>query len=411
MKHLTSHISKYDLIDIHQSGFRQYHSCHTTLTNRVDKWLTNINENKFTGVLFIDFAKAFDVLDHDLLFRKLELYNFSKPLLSLLKSFLTNRMHAVSVNNTLSGFLKQNFGVPQGSVLGPLLFSLYINDLPLYIKSSCELFADDTTIYSCNSDLVQLSNSLQESVNKLIKWTEYNHMSLNESKTKYMLITTRQKRQNLTNNSHLIVIGDHKLEEVNQHKVLGLMIDNNLTWSPHITKVCRIVSQKVFQLSKIKNFLDIEARKHFYHAHIQSLFDYVSTIFDTCSANTIRPLRSIHRRAIKIVRLASSSLTPQDYIDLNILPLSLKLQLNKSVFMYKIMNGLAPPSLTSKFQVNSSRYSDNILIPKPRVDIFKTSLLYSGGTLWNSMPKFIKDSRSIDTFKLHYKSYLLKNVK
>lgn len=117
---------KYDLLHPNQSGFRQNRSCHTALTNLVDQWLMNIDDNKFTGILFVDFAKAFDVLDHDLLLRKLTVYYFSEPVLSLIKSFLTNRKHAALLNNTYSCFLEQKFGVPQGSILRPLLFSLYI---------------------------------------------------------------------------------------------------------------------------------------------------------------------------------------------------------------------------------------------------------------------------------------------
>ena len=258
LKHISSHVSKYDLIHPNQSGFRQNYSCHSTLTNLVDQWLLNINKNELTGVVFVDLAKAFDVLDHELLLRKLNLYQFSDTLLSLIKSFLTNRKHVVSINNKHSKSHDQKFGVPQGSVLGPLLFSLYINDLPLHITSSCELFADDTTIYSNHSDHAQLSNNLQKNISYLTNWTEHNHMSLNEKKTKYMIITTRQKRQNLTKATSLN-IGGKQIEEVDVHKVLGLTLDNNLSWSSHIRNLCKIVSQKVFQLSQIEYFLYLES--------------------------------------------------------------------------------------------------------------------------------------------------------
>ena len=185
-KHLMSHLTVNNLLHPNQSGFRKQHSCHTALTNLVEEWLMNINNNEYTGVLFVDFAKAFDVIDHKLLLRKLALYKFSDESLSLIKSFISNRQHMVVLGNVQSQYKCQTYGVPQGSVLGPFLFSLYINDLPLYIfEALCELFADDTTIHTSHSNLSQLERSMQNNVNHLVQWTKLNHMSLNEQKTKF----------------------------------------------------------------------------------------------------------------------------------------------------------------------------------------------------------------------------------
>ena len=410
IKHMLSHVNKYDLIHPNQSGFRQNHSCHTALTNLVDQWIMNINKDELTGVVFIDFAKAFDVLDHKLLLRKLELYKFSDALLSFIRSFFTNRSQVVSLNNKHSKFENQKFGVPQGSVVGPLFFSLYINDLPLHIESSYELFADDKSIHKSHSNHVHLLNRLQEDINRLDAWSELNHMSLNEKKTKYMIVTTRQKRQNLKGVTPPLFIQNKQIDEVQAHKLLGITLDNNLTWSSHIRTLCKTVSQKIFQLSKIKHFLDLESRKHFYYAHIQSCIDYASTLFDTCSANTLKPLSRLHKRAIKVILLKSSSPVFSDYNYLRILPLTNQFRLNKAVLMYRIMNDLAPPTLSARFQINQSRYTNSILITKPRIDLVKTSLLYSGGTLWNMMPESIKNKHSINTFREAYKNKLFYEI-
>ena len=144
-KHFLSCLKTNELINPNQSGFREHHSCHTALTTLVDTFYKNINNNEFTGVLFVDFAKAFDVTDHDLLLRKLTLYGLSSNTLHLISSFLSNREQFVRINTVKPDLLPAKYGIPQGSVLGPFLFSLYINDLPLFIKALCELFADDTT--------------------------------------------------------------------------------------------------------------------------------------------------------------------------------------------------------------------------------------------------------------------------
>ena len=147
----------------------------------------NVNNNEFNGAIFVDFKKAFDVIDHDLLLRKLSFYVMSDTSLELFQSCLTNRQQCVTVGTKTSSVSTLKFGVPQGTVLGPILFSLYINDLPLYIETLCELFADDTSLHSHHTNLDALTDSLQYSIDSLIDWTEMNHMALHPDKTKLWL--------------------------------------------------------------------------------------------------------------------------------------------------------------------------------------------------------------------------------
>ena len=313
-------------------------------------------------------------------------------------------------NTSTSAFHPVKYGVPQGSILGPLLFSIFINDLPLFIKTLCELFADDTTIHTSHSDITHVSTTLQENVDRLVEWSELNHMALNPDKTKCMLITTRQKRQNLPVKLPPIHIANKVVEEVDSHKVLGVIIDNNLSWSNHISSLCKKLSKKVYQFTKIKHFLNYHSKKMFFHAHVQSVIDYASTLWDNASANTLKPLSSLHRRAVKIILNKSTSLTSSDYKTLNILPLKLKLTYNKGVIMHKIMMGCVPPYLSTNFPINHSRISKPIRIPLPRIDLFKTSLVYSGGTLWNTLPKSLKEILKPETFKRKYFTYLMQTV-
>ena len=214
-------------------------------------------------------------------------------------------------------------------------------------------------------------------------------MSLNSYKTKYMTITTRQKRQNVSSRMPLY-IGNEKIVEVATHKVLGVTIDNNLSWTNHVNELTKRVSQKLYQLAKIKHFLNAHARKLFFHAHIQPIIDYASTLWDSASANTLKPLVSIHKRALKLTLLKSTSLTAHDYKLLDVLPLKLKLEFNKGIIMHKIVFGYAPSNLKLNFVSNQNRHSHKLVVPRPRLDLFKCSLMYSGGKLWNNLPLSIK---------------------
>ena len=325
-------------------------------------------------------------------------------------SILSNREQLVCMNIIKSDFLPIKYGIPQDSVLGPLLFSLYINDLPLFMIALCELFADDTTIHCNHSNLNNLLLSLQESVNNLLQWTELNHMSLNSYKTKYMPITTRQKRQNISSRIPLY-IGNEKIVEVVTHKVLGVTIDNNLSWINHVNELTKRVSQKLYQLAKIKHFLNAHARKLFFHAHIHPIIDYASTLWDSASANTLKPLVSIHKRALKVTLLKSTSLTAHDYKLLDVLPL--KLKFNKGIIMHKIVSGYAPSNLKLSFHSSQNRHSHKLVVPRPRLDLFKCSLMYSGGNLGNNLPLSIKKkkkkkirSQSIKKKKKSFKTVL-----
>lgn len=145
-----SHFNHFNLFHPNQSGFRANHSCHTALTNLIDQWLININNDKITGAVFVDFAKAFDVINHSLLLKKFKIYGLSHDTLKFMSSFLSERK-IVSDSGNESALLANNYGVPQGSVLGPILFSIYKNDLPLSVNTPCELFADDTTVHTSHS--------------------------------------------------------------------------------------------------------------------------------------------------------------------------------------------------------------------------------------------------------------------
>ena len=189
---------------------------------------------------------------------------------SLICSFLNSRLQKVSLNDNKSDFKIVLFGVPQGSVLVPLLFSIYINDLTLHIPSAqCDMLADDTTNHTSGQDVPAITSVLQSCLSDVAEWTHLNHMSLNSSKMKYMILTTRQKQQLLHAPSAHLSAGNQQITKVSDHKVLGVTIDNNLTWGPHIRDLCKTTA--IFFLLPIKHFINFHARKTFFQTHIQSV--------------------------------------------------------------------------------------------------------------------------------------------
>ena len=249
---LSTYLNEHNLLHKTQSGFRTKHSCETALVNMIDSWLNAMDNGKMVGVVLVDFKKAFDLVDHQILLSKLELYGMDKEALTWFNTYLTQRKQQVSINDSKSNFETVSCGVPQGSILGPLLFLLFINDLPLYVDNVfADLYADDTTLYDIQSSMEQIEENLQLSLNKLHVWCRNNGMVLNSAKTKVMLITTNQKRQRLCKTSFNLKYKDDSLNMTSSDKILGVFVDNNLLWADHVKHICKKISTYIWLLSKL----------------------------------------------------------------------------------------------------------------------------------------------------------------
>jgi hypothetical protein len=414
--HLQHFLEKHKLIHPLQSGFRRKHSCHTALVHLVDRWLTAMNNGLMTGAVFLDLSKAFDLVNHKTLIQKLTVYQLITDTLAFLTSYLERRTQHVYVNGKSSQEGVIEHGVPQGSILGPLLFSVFINDLPLHITDSsvtCSLFADDGTLDVSSSKVTSMVKSLQDSLNDVSEWCQNNSMIPNPTKTKCMLITTRQKHQ-LNPPPLQLTLNGQPVEQVKEQRVLGISLDEKLCWQGHITKLCKIVSKNVFLLSKLRYFTDEPTRKLFYYAHVQPHLDYASSIWDGSSEANLKSLNSLHRRAIKLIvdRPSEVLSTDNKFKMLDILPLEKQFMYNKLVLMRKITLSKTPAYLNSLFHFAHSRSSrtpgNNLVVPMPRLDIYKSSLSYSGAKLWNSIPADVRAAPSLRTFKTKLLKHLRK---
>ena len=234
-------------------------------------------------------------------------------------------------------------------------------------------------------------------------------MVLNPQKTECMVVAVRQKQQikPLTLN---LAIENHTIKQVAEHRLLGVTIDEQLKWKAHIKNVCKNVSRNVYLLSKLKGFVDIDARKMFFNAHIKSHIDYCSTTWDGSGEVHKLKLGSLYRRAAKQMLPDPTLTTDQKMCKLQMLPLSNHLLFNKGIIMFKIWTRNTPSYLSSMFSKTHSKYATsrkNFDLPLPRKEFYKASLSFSGPKLWNLLPSHVKNVSSLATFKVKLFQFLL----
>ena len=412
-KHIHKHISTYfennNLFYFHQSGFRQKHSCHSASIRIIDTWLNNINNNKINGAVFLDLKKAFDLVNHSILIQKLSYYLKNPSIIALLQSYLSNRSQVVLSNCTFSSRQDIKCGVPQGSILGPLLFCIYINDLPQHISNpnvELDLFADDSSLHTAADNIESINESLQVSLTEVEDWCKINKMILHPDKSKCMIITTHQKRQ-LYQHELKLKIDNKNIEQVKKHKLLGIIIDQNLTWDDHINQLCKQLSQNLFLLYKLKPYLNTFALKIFFNAHIISKINYSQTVWCHAATSHIKKIDSLYRRGIKMISNEKNISTTKKTLNLNFLPLEEHFIYNSILLTFKIQNNLSPKYLKQFITISNRTNSSNLMVPYARIEKFKISFSFTAPKHWNLLPKDIRGISKIGSFKNAVKKYLI----
>jgi succinate dehydrogenase flavin-adding protein (antitoxin of CptAB toxin-antitoxin module) len=407
---LMSYLEENKLLHLFQSGFRTKHSSHTALMRLYDTWLNAINNKEMVGAVFLDLRKAFDLVNHNILIRKLQLYLQNDESVSFFISYLSQRQQSVYANGSFSCFKNIKSGVPQGSILGPVLFCLYINDLPLCLSQPdaiLDLFADDSTLHTSHNRLNEIQTTLQKSINDIVSWCTVNRMVLHPKKSKSMLITTRQKHQ-LYRLSLDLSIDSIPIEQVNNHRILGIILDNKLDWHPHIDSMCKKISCNLYLMAKLKLLVSTDALKLFFHAHILSYINNSSTLWCNASEIQIKRIDSLHKRGIKLLSNDSQLTTTEKCLKNHLLPLRQHLIYNGCMVMYKIYFEKSPSYLDILFQkARQGNRSYLYRLPLPRIDLFKSSLAFWGASIWNMLPLACKEAPSIPTFKNALYNYLV----
>ena len=280
MEYLTDHA----LVNIDQFAFLKSHSTQTCLHRLVDDWLEAMDDDEIIGACFLDIQKCFDTINHKLLLQKLAYYGINDNELQWFTNYLHERQQSVFCNGMLSKPEQIDIGVPQGSILGPILFLLYVNDLSQHIPNgSCNMYADDVAVYLSGTDIVDVKNSLQDCIDGAVAWHDANKLKVNVGKSNVMLIGSKNKICNDDGDRFQIVIDDEQLERVRSTRYLGVILDDLLNWNNQTHSVSASISYKLSILSRFSKTAPSSLLDIVYKTCIQPTIDYGCTIWGNCS--------------------------------------------------------------------------------------------------------------------------------
>lgn len=381
----------------------------------MDEWKNAQNENNIILVTFLDFQRAFETIEPKILLKKMLAYGIRDKELSWFASYLTDRKQMVKLQDTVSKAMNNNLGVPQGSILGPLLFILYVNDLGNCLQHcKIKMFADDTAIYIESKTIEEGIMKMNNDLNTLYKKICENKLKLNIDKTKIMVIGNRKSTNT---NDITIKINDTKIELVDRIKYLGVMIDNKLSFTCNIDHICRKLGSKINLLNRLRNELNFEQKIIVYKSIIQPHFIYSASILFLASQTDIKRLQKLQNKCMRAIlnmgKLTSKRIMLEilEFMSVNQIIVYFML-----IFLYKIVNGVAPPYLQNKIKYKNENNRKKTLrsgneIEKSRAtkSCSQNSLFYKGIGIFNSIPDTIKEIGSMTGFKKHLREFVKRN--
>ena len=394
-KNLMIHLEINNLTTPKQFGFLPRRNISLQLLCILEEWTEAWDKGEEVDCVYLDFSKAFDRVPHARLIAKLNTFAFDGGTIAWIREFLTGREQQVSVGAAVSERVKVTSGIPQGSVLGPILFILYVNDLPDCVRNNLVLFADDTKIYSRN-DLP----SLQEDLDKLITWSANWQLTFNEGKCKHLHIGRREPEQSLQ-------LGNHTLDRVQEEKDLGVTFETSLKFKKHIQEKILKANSMFGIIRRTFHHLDKDTFLPLYKGMVRSHLDFCASVYAPINLQEVNRIEAVQRRATKQLPEMKGLDYPERLRKLKLPTLAYRRHRSDMIELYKATSGKYEKELCRFYKLRVAeterpgrRFHDKTLYQTPsRTNIRSHAFGNRNVKLWNSLPIETVNAPSTDAFK------------
>ena len=394
-------------LSIFIAAYRTAYSTQHVLIKLVEEWKSKLDNNFIVGSVLMHLSKAFDCIPHDLIIAKLHAYGFDENALVLVYSYLKKRKQSVRINNVYSSFQEIVSGVPQGSVLGPILFNFYISDLFFFIKQATMYnYADDNTLAFFSRSLPDLVKVLENETDSALSWLKQNEMIANPNKFHALFAKKDQKN---TSGINLNFQG-HSIKSEETVKLLGVTLDYKLNFDPHISNLCKKAAAQLNVLKRLKSFIGFTEKEVLVQSFVYSNFNYCPLVWYFSSSKSLQKIERIQERALRFLYNDHKS----SYDDLLFRSKKCTMQLARQrtlcIEIFKTIKNLNPPFMNNIFSLrtskNPSRNPNNLNHFRPnQVTFGSKSLKAMGPQIWNCLPNEIKSADNLNSFKRMIKQW------
>ena len=444
---LSEYLRQNRILHPSHHAYRGGHNTTTALTSMYDKWTQAADAGLATGIIILDMSAAFDVVDPKLLLQKLKLFGFDESSVNWMQSYLTNREQCVGINGILSSLEKVDCGVPQGSILGPCLYTLYTCELPEVIREPetvqsevwppyqvggdeegmVSVYADDTVVTITAKNPIELTEMLERKYKKVSEWMLSQGLKLNDDKSHLMVVTAGLSREGLQAVQNVeLRTGKEIIKPSSSEKFLGGFVSSNLKWSEHILtnqeNLCLSLSRRVNAMKQLSRVASFKTRRLFANGLFMGKLSYLISLWGGTSKDNLKALQVIQNKAARFVTRDWNNSTVQNLSALGWLSVNQMIFYHTVLLMFKLKRSRAvggPPAPTYLLNMFNWEYNyetrqaeAGVVKPLgvPRLDVSKQSFRYRAAEMYNKMPRELTSYDSVNMFKTAVKSWIIDNI-